>query len=83
MDTTLVVVDRLSKFAHFINLKNPFSAAHCCGRVCSGSGALHGVPRSIVSDWDKVFMSKFWGGLYKLQGMELKHSTAYHPKTDG
>lgn len=38
---------------------------------------------SIVSDRDPVFMSSFWKELYKLQGITLKQSSAYHPQTDG
>ena len=44
---------------------------------------LHGVPKSIVSDRDKVFTSAFWQHLFKLQGTTLPMSSAYHPQSDG
>ena len=44
---------------------------------------LHGLPQSIISNKDKIFMSLFWGEHFKLQGTALKHSSSYHPRSDG
>lgn len=79
----LVVVDRFSKYAHFLPLKHPYTALSVAKELYDGVIKLHGMPKSMVSDSDKVFTSKVWTALFKLVGVQLLYSTAYHPQTDG
>ena len=79
----LVVVDRLSKYAHFLPIAHPFTASQVAQLFLDNVYKLHGLPKSIVSDRDKVFMSLFWQSLFKMLQVQLKTSSAYHPQSDG
>ena len=83
MDVIMVVVDRLTKYVHFIALSHPYSAAKVAHLFAQHVSKLHGMPTSLVSDRDPVFIAKFWAELMQLQGVQLAMSTAYHPQTDG
>ncbi|WVZ18566.1 hypothetical protein V8G54_005888 [Vigna mungo] len=79
----LVVVDRFSKAAHFATLPPQFSAYQVATIFFEVVGKLHGMPKSIVSDHDPLFLSKFWQELFKASGTQLRMSSAYHPESDG
>ena len=82
-EVILVVVDRFTKYAHFFALKHPYSAITVAKVLYDGVIKLHGMPQTMVSDRDKVFTSQVWTELFKLVGVQLRFSTAYHPQTDG
>jgi hypothetical protein len=79
----LTVVDKFSKFAHFIPLGYSYTAASVAKAFFEGITKLHGFPCSIVSDRDKVFTSSFWSELFHLVGVKLQMSFAFHPQSDG
>jgi IS30 family transposase len=79
----MVVVDRLSKYAHFCALQHPFTTSTVAQLFMDQVFKLHGMPHSIVSDRDPTFTNNFWQELFKLQGTQLHLNTTYHPQTDG
>jgi transposase InsO family protein len=78
----VVVVDRLSKYAHFVALTHPYTASTVARLFMDNIFKLHGIPKTIVSDYDPVFTSNFWQEIFRLSGTELLMSLAYHPQTD-
>lgn len=81
VDCILVVVDRLSKLAHFLNLRHPFTARTMAKVFTREIVRLYGIPKTIVSDWDPVCFCNFWSELSPMQGTQL--NSTYHPQTDG
>lgn len=81
--TILVIVDRLSKHAHFAALGPQFTAPQVAELLVLEVIKIHGIPAQIISDRDPVFMCSFWSELFTLQGTMFAHSSAYHPQTDG
>ncbi|KAL4368203.1 hypothetical protein GQ457_05G027960 [Hibiscus cannabinus] len=82
-ETILVVVDRLTKYGHFFALPRHYDSTLVARILVQGVVKLHGIPHTIVSDRDRIFVSDLWTELAKLQGTELSLSSAYHPQTDG
>ncbi|GJR08097.1 putative nucleotidyltransferase, ribonuclease H [Tanacetum coccineum] len=82
-DAIWVVVDRLTKSAHFLPIQKNYGISKLAEIFRQEIVRLHGTPTSIVSDRDPKFTSHFWKGLQKAWGTRLKFSTAFHPQTDG
>nr|ABB47134.2 retrotransposon protein, putative, Ty3-gypsy subclass [Oryza sativa Japonica Group] len=81
-DSIWVVVDRLTKVAHFISVNSTYTGKKLAELYLARIMCLHGVPKKIVSDRGSQFTSKFWQKLQEELGTCLNFSTAYHPQTD-
>eukprot|EP00253_Pinus_taeda_P020845 PITA_20845 len=82
-DSIMVVVDKLSKEAHFIRVQSTYKAVQIAHLFMQNVFRLHGLPKVIISDRDVKFTSTFWRKLFAELGTQLNFSTAYHPQTDG
>ena len=82
-DTILVVIDKFSKYGHFIPLAHPFTAPQIAHLFLANVYKLHGMPTVIISDRDRIFTSTFWQELFKATDTTLSMSSSYHPQTDG
>ncbi|KAF0902240.1 hypothetical protein E2562_014476 [Oryza meyeriana var. granulata] len=79
----LTVVDRFSKYCHFIPLAHPYTAESVAQAFFADIVRLHGVPQSMVSDRDPIFTSTFWRELMRLMGTRLHMTSVFHPQSDG
>ena len=78
-----VIVDRLTKSAHFLPVKANYAVEKYAELYLTKIVCLHGVPKSIVSDRGSQFTAQFWKSLLDAMGTNLSFSTAYHPQTGG
>ena len=81
--TILVVVDRFSKGIHLRMLPTSHTAYTAAALFMNIVGKIHGLPRSMISDRDPLFLSRFWQDLFRLSGTHLRMSSSYHPQSDG
>ena len=82
-DVIMVVVDRFTKYSHFIPLSHPYSVLNVAQSFVDNIIKLHGPPKLIISDRDRIFTSQLWKNIFSALNVELRFSTAYHPQTDG
>jgi hypothetical protein len=82
-DSIWVIVDQLTKVAHFIAVKTTYSGLQLTELYMSRIVYLHGVSKKIVSDRGTQFTLKFWERLHETLDTQLRFSFAYHPQTDG
>ncbi|GJV44492.1 reverse transcriptase domain-containing protein [Tanacetum coccineum] len=82
-DTIWVIMDRLTKSAHFLPMREDYKMERLARLYLNEIVARHGVPISIISDRDSRFTSRFWQSMQEALGTRLDMSTAYHPQTDG
>lgn len=82
-EVIFVFIDQLTKYGHFFALTHPYSTIDVAKVFMDIVFKLHGFPTTIISDRDPFFLSNFLKEFFKLQGVSLHQSTAFHPQTDG
>jgi len=82
-DTVLIVIDRLTKMAHFIPCTKNMHAKQFQETFIKEIFRLHGLPRDIITDRGLIFTSDLWKETTRKLGIERRLSTAFHPQTDG
>ncbi|GMI92963.1 hypothetical protein HRI_002965600 [Hibiscus trionum] len=80
-DAIMVVVNKLTKYEHFVALAHPFTAKDVAQFFLEHIFKLRGLPSHIICDRDKVFMSLFWREMFSKLGVRVTPSTTYHPET--
>ena len=79
----MVVIDKLSKAAHFILVKTTYKATNIADIFLKQSFCLHGILIVIILDRDPKFTGNFWNSLFKGLNTTLNFSTSFHPQIDG
>jgi hypothetical protein len=79
----MVVVDKFYKYSHFVPLRHPFTTFGVAHHFMDNIFKLHGFLSSIITDRDRIFTSALWKEMFKIAGVELRFTTAYHPQSDG
>jgi hypothetical protein len=82
-DSIWVIVDRLTKVAHFISVNTTYKVSQLVELYMARIVSLHGVPKKIVSDRGSQSTSRFWKSFYENMDTKLNFSSAYHPQTGG
>jgi transposase InsO family protein len=82
-DSIWVIMDRLTKSAHFVPMKIDYRASRYAEIYVARIMSLHGIPKTIVTDKGTQFVSQFWKQFQKSLGTKLLYSIAYHPQTGG
>jgi hypothetical protein len=82
-DYVMVVIDKISNFAHFIPVKSTLKAINIIEIFMKEISKLHGIPKMMISDRDVKFTYAFWKELFVGLNTNLNFSTSYHPQTDG
>jgi transposase InsO family protein len=80
-DVNMVVIDKFTKYAHFIALSHPITVIEVARVFLENVYRLHGLPVKIITDRDPIFTSLFWKELFKKLEININLSTAYHPQT--
>eukprot|EP00922_Rhytidocystis_sp_ex-Travisia-forbesii_P044641 GHVS01066562.1.p1 GENE.GHVS01066562.1~~GHVS01066562.1.p1 ORF type:complete len:202 (-),score=10.85 GHVS01066562.1:409-1014(-) len=82
-DEILVVVDMFTKMAHFIPCQQTHKAGQVANMYYSEVFRLHGVPKVIISDRDRLFRAALWREMHELMGTKLAYTSPYYPQSDG
>jgi hypothetical protein len=82
-DSIWVIVDRLTKTAHFIAVHTTYSVQQYAELYMDHIVRLHGIPKTIIPDRGTQFVARFWEQLHEFLGTKLIRSSSYHPQTDG
>jgi hypothetical protein len=78
-----VIVDLLTKSAHFIPVSTTYRVRQYAKLYMTHLVRHHGIPKTIISDRESIFVARFWEQLHECLGTHLIQSSAYHPQTDG